>query len=492
MNDSEPLVDRVRVMVSDARSSFAGHPAVEADLEAIAGRLGGPLRLAVAGRVKAGKSTLLNALVGERLAPTDAGECTRIVTWFQEGLAYGVRARLRDGGEQPLAFQRTDGPLDIDVGAVDIEMIDRLVVDWPSSALRTATLIDTPGLSSLDDTASARTRDFLALDGSEADAVIYLMRHLHRRDAEFLDAFKDRSLSNVSPVNAIVVLSRADEIAAGRLDAMTSAARIAQRYGGDPRLRALCLGVVPVAGLVAETGLTFREEEAAALRQLAALAATELDALLLSVDRFTSRDAAVPAPVRAELLRRLGLFGVRFAVDRIQRGVATTAAELSRQLVDVSGLSELRHIIERHFLPRASALKARSAIAALRHVARQLAATDPDGARRLTADIERCEASAHEFAELRLIHLVSAGLVSFTEAEVLEMRRLTGPGPLADRLGVDAGAGASAVQTAALGGVERWRTRAASPMADPALREAAEVMARSFEGAYLASREMAS
>ena len=33
-------------------------------------------RVAIAGKVKAGKSTLLNALVGEMLAPTDAGECT--------------------------------------------------------------------------------------------------------------------------------------------------------------------------------------------------------------------------------------------------------------------------------------------------------------------------------------------------------------------------------------------------------------------------------
>ena len=32
-----------------------------------------------------GKSTLLNALVGERLAATDAGECTKLVTWYQDG-----------------------------------------------------------------------------------------------------------------------------------------------------------------------------------------------------------------------------------------------------------------------------------------------------------------------------------------------------------------------------------------------------------------------
>ena len=46
-------------------------------------RIDGPLRVAIAGKVKAGKSTLLNAMVGEMMAATDAGECTRIVTWYQ-------------------------------------------------------------------------------------------------------------------------------------------------------------------------------------------------------------------------------------------------------------------------------------------------------------------------------------------------------------------------------------------------------------------------
>ena len=48
-------------------------------------RMDEPLRVAIAGKVKAGKSTLLNALVGEEIAPTDASECTKVITWYRDG-----------------------------------------------------------------------------------------------------------------------------------------------------------------------------------------------------------------------------------------------------------------------------------------------------------------------------------------------------------------------------------------------------------------------
>jgi hypothetical protein len=39
----------------------------------------------------------------------------------------------------------------------------------------------------------------------------------------------------------------------------------------------------------------------------------------------------------------------------------------------------------------------------------------------------------------------------------------------------------------ALNGIERWRIRGADPLADPALREAAETMARRYEAIYVAA-----
>ena len=60
--------------------------------------------VAIVGRVKAGKSTLLNALVGEELAPTDAGECTRVVTWYVDGPSYKATLHPREGSPRQAAF----------------------------------------------------------------------------------------------------------------------------------------------------------------------------------------------------------------------------------------------------------------------------------------------------------------------------------------------------------------------------------------------------
>ena len=265
-----------------------------------------------------------------------------------------------------------------------------LDIQWPASTLKHVTLIDTPGLASINDENSRRTRDFLAHDETnptDADAVIYLMRHLHRSDVEFLDAFMDRSVTAASPVNAVAVLSRADEIGAGRLDAMDSARRIAERYRNDPAVHRLAATVLPMAGLLAETGLTLLESEAAALRTLAVDAGRRARA-------HAARRRAASLDVHAsdltvEVRRHLSIGSACSACAspcaRCRAGRAT-AAQLGPQLVEISGLGELRRVIAQHFLPRARVLQARSALAAVRALAVELrTVARPDRPTRSTA-----------------------------------------------------------------------------------------------------------
>src|SRR5256885_2952363 len=68
-------------------------------------RLSEPLRVAIAGRLKSGKSTLVNALIGRRVAPTEVGEGTRIVTQFRYGTADRVDVGRRAGSRVSLPLR---------------------------------------------------------------------------------------------------------------------------------------------------------------------------------------------------------------------------------------------------------------------------------------------------------------------------------------------------------------------------------------------------
>jgi GTPase SAR1 family protein len=478
------LTDRTRETLEQALDVYRG---TEHDprLRDVLHRLDEPLRIALAGRVKAGKSTLLNALVGDRLAPTDAGECTRVVTWFRDGHTYGVTLHPKEGRSRQAPFRREGGAIEVDLGGLTPEQVDQLVVTWPSKSLRTATLIDTPGIGSLSAQVARRSWDLLTTEEEEtpADAVVYLLKHLHATDLEFLRAFHDTEVSRPNPVNAIGVLSRADEIGVGRLDSMASARKIAGRLSDDPTVRRVVQTVVPVAGLLAETAATLTETEVAHLRKLAALPPREVEELLLSADRFVNNrpELGLTDLERMHLLERFGLFGVRLASTLLRREVATTATQLARELLRRSGLEDLREVLGSLFLQRRDVLKSRSALLAIDTLVRH----DPrPGSDKLAARVEEIVAGAHPFRELGVLSSLRSGMLGGKPEQVAELERLVGGNGDAphQRLGLASDASPEELKTAAAEALQRWQRRAEHPLTGYHLTVAARVAVRSCEG----------
>ncbi|MET0132539.1 MAG: GTPase [Kibdelosporangium sp.] len=480
------LAARVRSLLGDAATAYQGRPGGRV-LGDVARHLDGPLRVAIAGRVKAGKSTLLNALVATRIAATDAGECTRIVTWYTRGPE--PRAIAFPRGTRPigLSVQHTDGRWVLDLGQLDADGVDRVEVVLPSDWLGQMTLVDTPGMGSLTEAAGRRTQDFLGETGS-VDAVLYLMRHLHSSDIDFLDAFHDTDAAETTPVNAVGVLSRADEVGGGDGDAIGFAGKVAAGYRADSRIRSLVHTVLPVAGLLAETAATMGDAEFADLAEIARSSESATSTLLLSAGRFVSPSRVIRVPVesRQRLLGMLGMYGVRLSLETL-RAATTDRNQLCAVLRERSGLAELRRLLLTQFAQRRDVLKADGALRAIEAVTR----TDPiPAAPRLRQAVERLRAGAHELTELRLLAELRTGSVQAPAEQLVVMERLLGGqgASVADRLNLRPDAPFETVQAAISGMHGHWRRVAQNSLIDPSVTRAAQVLQRTCEGLAAAVR----
>ncbi|MCC8251176.1 dynamin family protein [Saccharothrix luteola] len=424
-------------------------PATAAGLGEVLRRLSAPLQVAVAGRIKSGKSTLVNALIGRRVAPTDVGECTRLVTRFQYGTVDRIEVVFADGRKQVLPFE-ANGSIPPDLG-VDVDRVSHIEAYLTNAVLRDLTVIDTPGLGSLDAASVARTE---ALLGGEldpvsrsavagAEAVLYVVTQgVRADDQQALAAFTAATASReAGPVNAIAVLNKADTIAAETVegsngDTWQAAVLLAERQALT--LKPRVADVLPVIGLVAESTETggFTSADADALRRLADLDDATRETMLISADLFVSWECDVPVGTRTRLLEKLDLYGVGKALEAIDAEPGITAGALRRKLLDASGLDGVRAKLNAVFRSRADGIKAAAALASVTSLA--AASGDPNERQRVHDAIEvlLAKPEAHQLRLLEALTLVASGAVAMPNDLVEEVLRFGSSPDLAEQLGL--------------------------------------------------------
>ncbi|CAM4111855.1 hypothetical protein KIPE111705_40905 [Kibdelosporangium persicum] len=464
---TQTVDEAVWAILHEALRLYQDSPRATSWLRHHIGRFDSPLRIAVAGRPGSGKSTVVNAVVGDEVAPIEVDG--PVFTWYQDGPQPRATVYMRQGppGEPPIV--RVGRRMDIDLSGFESGGMTRIVVDWPARVLRDATLIDTPPIA---DEISEQI-------AAEADALLYLTPQVHVMDVRYLQSTQDHPVARAAPVNSIMVLSRADEVGGGRIDSLSTAKQISRRYRRDARIRGLCQNVVAVSGLIGQAGRTMPEEEYQSLAALAAAPRAQTEELLLTADRFTRSEHVLPVSTRRELADRLGMVGIRLATTLIRQG-ADSRTKLASELVQRSGLNELRDSIGRLFVDRREVLKARSALLGLDVVLRM----EPrPGAAKLVTDVERVLAGAHEFHELRLLGGLLSGRTRLPEELGLEAQRLIGGygTDLDARLGFDREPTQAEVQNAIYDALARWREQSENPMLGSAERDAARVVVRSCE-----------
>ena len=446
-------------------------------------RLAEPLRIAVAGRVSTGKSTLVNALLGLAVAPTAAGECTRVVAWFRYGDVDRADVVLENGVRVPVVLQ-ADRALPAILGHPP-EDVDHVDVRLYNEPLEHEVIIDTPGLAGPSGESVKRTERLLVNRSAEAagraDALVYLINgELREDDANILEAFQSQ-LDGVraTAVNVVAVINKADKLgdAADPMPAAAARAAAIERHLG------LAVGgVLPLVGLLGETVAVGRLTEARA-RRLAALATVPEDEMrrqLASVRRFLAAEDTVGAADRADLMRVLDLLGIRTCIGLIREG-RTGAVALSRELERRSGMARLRQLMDARFTARADVLRAAAGLSGLQRAAMSANGAGERLRLRLRDALEELTLMPEMqlVREMEVLRDVSAGRVAVPEDLAIDLRRLTiGDTPL-ERLGLSAG-DASRVERVALERVGRWRAWANDGRRRPAERRAATVVGISY------------
>ena len=332
-------------------------------------RLRAPLCIALVGRVSSGKSTLLNALLGTAVSPTDGRECTKVVYVFRSGRYTTASVVSRAGSAQtPVFFDGSRLPSELGIPVSEIRFVD---VTLPAPLLNLATLVDTPGLASTNTENSAVTERMLrdtTDSAAEADALLFCVNGPIKEDeADAVKVFcTGGGARRLTGGTAVGILTRADQVDTDPRSSWKSATELARTM--STAHADLFSIVVPVIGLLAETAATgaLREWHARALGALAAAWNPDIvrDALA-SKAMFLEEPGPVPRSEREELLRVLGQYGVGELIEQIWGGIRPDAASLTRVAQAASGIDDMTRQVRISLGSRADVLKADGALRAL-------------------------------------------------------------------------------------------------------------------------------
>lgn len=237
-----------------------------------------PLEIAVVGEFNAGKSTLVNAILGEEVVPMGVLPTTAHIQVMRYGPRRVAQLHRKDGSVEEVSFKDVKRAVKRDDRARTIDHIEYL---YPHPDLRRVHIWDTPGFNALDPDHEKHAQDALA----RAQAILWLL------DAN--QALSDSEWQLLDKIPAarerlVVVLNKVDSLGQGE-----SRQQALEQVLGHvrPPLEGRCLGLLHLSGL---EGLKARRDEDQALLESSGMAALELflrDEVFDRAARFKAVDA---------------------------------------------------------------------------------------------------------------------------------------------------------------------------------------------------------
>jgi GTPase SAR1 family protein len=303
----------------------------------------GRFRLLVLGDMKRGKSTLLNALLGARLLPSDVNPCTALLTIVQAGESAGVTVHFKDETDAPesisfaeFADRYTLAPAAAQQIEVDQQLafpaVSHAVIQHPLPLLGSGIeLVDTPGLN------DTEARNELSLNYAyNCNAILFVLDATQPCTLE-----ERRYLQNYLRERGLTIfflINRWDELQKGLVDPNDSAALDAAHDRQREVFRTHLAEYCQTAD--GESIYTDRVFEISALQALRSrlnhddteLAHSGLPTFLAALNRFLVDDRAQAELTQAQTIAQQAQARVVAAVDRRVPLLEATLEELQAKI----------------------------------------------------------------------------------------------------------------------------------------------------------------
>ena len=195
-------------------------------LDAIITHTSEPLMLMVMGSFSTGKSSFINALVGEEIAAVEAKPTTAVVT----KLCYGAQDKLllhfRDGSVKPATpkeFNRMTAVNDeAQLNAIH-EKLDYVERQMPIDILKQISIIDSPGLNDVAEKHSEATERFV----NKTDTVLWMFSTVQLGTREEMAAM-DKLTPRLKPIAVVNKMDLIDEEEDDPQEILTNAKKMLQ------------------------------------------------------------------------------------------------------------------------------------------------------------------------------------------------------------------------------------------------------------------------
>lgn len=167
-----------------------------------------PLNIVLMGEVKAGKSTLLNAIVGEAISNVGVTETTAVILEVVYGENKKATIHYISGENEEIEIETLYELLEEKKNEEDTEFFSRITsitLNYPLPRLKELRIVDTPGVETITTENQDTTNDYIM----ESDVVLWVLSAHHIGQASIIDRIQEVK-NQGKPI--VLIINRVDQV----------------------------------------------------------------------------------------------------------------------------------------------------------------------------------------------------------------------------------------------------------------------------------------